>query len=133
MTGNDLKKLNRKQLLELLLKQTLRVEELEAKLTEAEKQLAAHNMIEEMEKHCRQREAEAEQKLLQAMKKITEAEHVIAAAKEAAAKVSVEKKETDKEKQTSEKSKAVKAEKKTEDNKPADALDAFFAGVIGKK
>lgn len=128
MTGNDLKKLNRKQLLELLLKQTLRVEELEAKLVEAEKQLAAHNMIEEMERRCKQREAAAEQKLLQAMKKITEAEQAIAAAKEASVRTAhAEKKESAEEKMTSKESKPIK------ENRPADALDAFFAGVTGKK
>lgn len=39
MNGKDLKKLNRKQLLELLLKQTVRVEELEKQLQEMETKL----------------------------------------------------------------------------------------------
>ena len=39
MNNNDLKKLNRKQLLELLLKQAVHVEELENKVTELEKKL----------------------------------------------------------------------------------------------
>ena len=39
MTEKDLRKLNRYQLLELLLVQTKRVEELQARLEEAEKQL----------------------------------------------------------------------------------------------
>ena len=44
MTEKDLRKLNRYQLLELLLVQTRRAEELQARLEEAEKQLNEQNL-----------------------------------------------------------------------------------------
>lgn len=46
MTEKELKKLNRKQLLELLLVQTSRADELEAQLTEARAQLEKRELLE---------------------------------------------------------------------------------------
>lgn len=45
MTDKELEKLNRRQLLEMLLEQTKRVEELEAQLAEKDKQLADRQTI----------------------------------------------------------------------------------------
>lgn len=45
MTDKDLRKLSRKQLLELLLKQTQRADELEKRLMETEKRLADKKLI----------------------------------------------------------------------------------------
>ncbi len=129
MTGNELKKLNRKQLLELLLKQSLRVEELEKKLEEVQKQLDEQNLFKEMELRCEQREAEAQLKIVEATRIIAEAEQAIEAAKGVVQTKPAVKEPLAEETVTSE---PAQVEQETEESNN-DVLDAFFLGVIGHK
>jgi len=133
----DLKKLNRKQLLELLLKQTMRVEELEQQLLikdnliqEMEQKLnemdlirQAKGMLEEMEKNCAVREAEAEKKIKEANSIIVRVEGIIASSKNNGST----------EKSAVENTHSEKKEIPKKKSESKDILDDFFSGVIGNK
>lgn len=129
MATMDLKNLNRKQLLELLLKQTKKVEQLQCQMKALEEQLAAEQnkvnegmlireLINRLEQQCLQRELEADRKIEDANKKIEEAERII------------EKMGFSQNAQETEWN-----DVKNADNaftSTGDALDDFFSSVIGK-
>ena len=143
MASMDLKKLNRKQLLELLLKQTARTEELEKQLLEKEQRLyeieqkikdidlmqQIKGMFEDMERKCTAREAEAERKIIAANSMIVKANEKIAQAEKLllAGRDVSETKNPVSGNDVSGESNCAKEKKQGND-----ILQDFFVGVIGK-